>query len=571
MKTVAPFLTLLLVLPPAAGFAAPPTLEASSPDDTTPVWVHFTDKGTFSDAELERALRDARDALTERARARRAKVRGAEIVDGLDLPLSGAYVDAVLATGARLRARMKWVNAISVEATHRQRDAIARLPFVAAVRPVARARRTPEPIVPVETGRLPGPSRGSLNYGECSSQIVPIQIDRLHDAGYSGAGILIGAFDTGFQLTHAALDSVDVQAQWDFVNDDPVVENEPGDHPNQHNHGTSVLSIVAGWDPGNLIGPAYGASYVLAKTESLDYEQPVEEDFWAAAAVWAESLGVDVITTSLGYHDWYTWEDLDGNTATITIAADLAVANGVSVVTSAGNEGTQDWTYVLMPADGDSVISVGAVDSLDVFQLFSSRGPTWDGRIKPDVCAMGSGVLVAIANTTSDYGRGGGTSFAAPLVAGASALLLEAHPSWGPIEVREALRSTATQASSPDTAVGWGVIRAADASAWATAAPRPAVAAGPAARLIVAPNPAVGASEIRWTLPAEAARAPAELAVFDVGGRRIRTLWAGEAVARGRAAWDGRDENGRLVPTGIYFARLETAAGTVGARVVRIR
>jgi subtilisin family serine protease len=529
-------------------------------------WVHFTDKGLSPDDEAAAAERAAED-LTARARARRAKARRGPLTDVLDVPLHEPYVEAVVATGAELRTRFKWLNAISVDATPGQLRLIARLGCVTAVRRVAAGRREPVPFERVEVDRSGrGPGERSLDYGDCASQIVPIQVDQLHDAGFTGAGMLIGVFDTGFELGHETLAAVDVQAAWDFVNDDAVVENEAGDHPNQHNHGTLVLSILAGFAPGNLIGPAYGATFLLGKTESLDFEMPIEEDFWVEAAVWAESLGVDVITSSLGYKDWYTWDDLDGDTATITIAADLAVANGVTVLTSAGNQGTQDWTYVLTPADGDSVIAVGAVDSLDVLADFSSRGPTADGRIKPDVCAMGNGTLFAIPGTLSDYGRGTGTSLSAPLVAGAAALLLEAHPLWGPIDVREALRTTATQASSPDTALGWGVIRAADATLWSTDAVVTASAPGPG--LLVTPNPSASASVIRYSLPSRTGAA--ELAIFDLRGRLVQRLPADRA-GTGSVVWDGRDASGRLVPTGIYFARL-TAAGTEStARILRLR
>jgi subtilisin family serine protease len=534
--------------------------------EPSPWWVHFTDKGLSAAEELP-AIERARADLTERARNRRAKSRSGALTDLLDVPLHEPYVEAVQATGAGLRVRFKWLNAVSVDATAEELGAIEQLPFVMAVRPVARAWREPVRIERIRVdGADGGAPRGALDYGECASHILPVQIDQLHDAGYSGAGILIGVLDTGFELVHDALGAIDVQQSWDFVNGDGTVENEAGDHPNQHNHGTFVLSIVGGWDPGNLIGPAYGATYLLAKTESLDFEQPVEEDYWAAAAVWAESLGVDVITTSLGYKDWYTWDDLDGNTATITIAADLAVANGITVVTSAGNQGTQDWTYIMVPADGDSVIAVGAVDSLDVFQEFSSRGPTADGRIKPDVCAMGQGTLGAVPNTTSDYGRGSGTSLSAPLVAGAAALLLEAHPLWGPIEVREALRTTATQAAAPDTAVGWGVIRAGDANSWTTGVTVGSVV--DAGQLTVSPNPSATVSVIQWT---RFESRDAELAVYDVRGRLVRRLGSALTSTRGSVAWNGRDEAGRLVPTGIYFARMSAGGGASTARVIRIR
>jgi subtilisin family serine protease len=465
------------------------------------------------------------------------------------------------------------LNAISVMVTAEQRAAIESLPFVMRTEPVARGRRDPVEVTPVETASQGGGAvRGlrSLDYGDCVSQIVQIQVDQLHDAGYSGAGVLVCLLDTGYLRVHDALDSVEVVAEWDFINDDGVTSNEPGDDEAQHNHGTYVLSLIGGWDPGHLIGPAYGASYALGKTEIVGSEISIEEDYWVEGAEWADSLGADIISSSLGYKDWYTYEDLDGNTATTTIAADLAVGNGIAVLTSAGNEGNDPWYYVLAPADGDSVMAIGAVDSLGVIADFSSHGPTYDGRTKPDVCAMGIADLVALPWDPTGYGRGGGTSFSCPLVGGVAALLLEAHPDWGPLELREALRTTATRAGAPDNDYGWGIVQSWAAHGYPTAAPQP-IADFAGADLWVSPNPAAGIAHIRYALPAT--DASAELVIYDVAGRRVRTLASGfgSVAAAGSLTWDGRDDAGRRLATGVYFARLRGRSGERTARIVRIR
>jgi subtilisin family serine protease len=581
----APAVRIALLLPglllaiPALASASDGAIPPAAGEDVEPVWVRFVDKGLATPAAERAAIEAAAERLTPRARARRAKVRGARIADLLDVPLPAAAVDAVLATGARLRTRSKWLNAVSVDADPAQRAAIEALPFVESVTPVARRQWAPEPVVPVSGagGEPAGPTGRALNYGECSSQILPIQVDELHDLGLSGAGVIVALMDTGFKRSHDALLGVDVVAEWDFINDDGVTEDETGDPWGQHNHGTYVLSLIGGNDPGSLIGPAYGASYALAKTEDVDDETPVEEDYWVEAAQWADSLGADVISTSLSYKDWYDYSDMDGNTAPITLAADLAAANGIAVFASAGNEGNGSWFYVAAPADGDSVITVGAVDSTNVIADFSSHGPTFDGRTKPDVCAMGVGTLVALPYDDSGYGRGNGTSFSCPLTAGAGALLLEAHPAWTPMQLREALRETATNAASPDNHRGWGVIQAADAHGYATDAPEIAGVDAPAGlRLHVSPNPTAAVSRIRWELPASVASG--RLAIVDVAGRRVRDLGPVGGVAgaeaggrSGAVAWDGRDEGGRRVASGIWFARLETSAGVTAARVVRLR
>ncbi len=367
--------------------------------------------------------------------------------------------------------------------------------------------------------------------------------------------------DTGFLRTHQALDQVTVIAERDFINGDNVTSNQPGDDPGQHNHGTFCLSIAGGFDPGNLIGPAYGASFLLGKTEDVTSETPVEEDYWIAGAEWADSLGADVITSSLTYSDWYTYEDMDGDTAPITIAADLATMNGIVVCNAAGNQGDDPWFYIAAPADGDSVMAVGAVDSLGVITEFSSRGPSSDGRTKPDVCAMGRGNIFAQTSGPADYARGSGTSFSCPLVAGVAALLLQAHPTWTPMHVRNALRQTATHAAAPNNEYGWGIIRGWNANQWGgTAAPELPGAAG-ALPIVAMPNPSRGLTLLRANLAAD--ESVVSLAIYDAAGRRVCDLEG--------FAWDGRDEDGRSVPAGIYFARLVTTKGTASARIVRLR
>jgi subtilisin family serine protease len=555
--------------------AAPATAPASENPEaeaTAPYWIHFVDKGLDS-RETERvAIERARDALTPRCLERRAKARGTATVDLLDVPVHEPYVTRVLAAGVELRTRSRWLNAISVDATPERAEAVEALPFVAAVRPVARTRRDPVEVAPVTPSPRPSPppARSVLDYGECASQIVPIQVDQLHDQGYSGAGVLVTLMDTGFLRTHDALVGVDVMAERDFVNGDGNTANEGSDDPNQHNHGTMVLSSIGGWDPGTLIGPAYGATYLLAKTEDITSETPVEEDYWVAAAEWGDSLGADVFSTSLTYYDWYDFADMDGNTATITIAADLAVANGIAVFNSAGNYRANEWGHIAAPADGDSVITVGAVDSTGVVTWFSSPGPTADGRIKPDVCAMGEDVLVGVAWDDHGYVRADGTSFSCPITAGVGALLLEVHPTWTPMHVREALRSTATHAASPDNDYGWGVIRAADAAGYSTTAPSFGPPSPSETAMRVSPNPSTGAAVLRYSLAA-GAEGRARLAIYDVGGRLVRDLGRVRADGKGELAWDGRDDAGRRVPSGLYFARLEGGRGKATARIVRIR
>lgn len=430
--------------------------EAQTSDESVVVWVFFTDKGIFSLDDYDQACRRTGEDLTECSRQRRQKVN--KKVDFADLPVARDYIRAVLALGMPHRATSKWLNGISVEARPSQLNEIAVLPFVREIQCVGRARR--EPLNPgTRKSTIPVSGRMfRLDYGPSQGQLEQIHVPAAHELGYSGEGVMILMLDTGFRLEHDAFKDVQVIAQYDFINKDSLTSNEAEDPPYQHDHGTGTLSAAGGASPGQLYGPAYGASFLLAKTEDVSSETPVEEDYWVAAVEWGDSLGADIASSSLIYLDWYEYEDMDGNTATITRAADMAAARGILVCNAAGNEGNNDWHYIAAPADADSILSCGAVDEFGEIAFFSSHGPSCDGRIKPEVAARGYSTYIADPYDIHGYYEGTGTSFATPLVAGAAALVLEAHPDWPPMQVREALMMTANHSGSPDNRYGWGII-----------------------------------------------------------------------------------------------------------------
>ncbi|MCP5115908.1 MAG: S8 family serine peptidase, partial [bacterium] len=308
--------------------------------------------------------------------------------------------------------------------------------------------------------------RLQIDYGTSFGQVEQIQVPAVHALGLHGEGVVIAVFDTGFtNLGHEALAHLDIAARWDFVNGDRAVDNNR-DRGNG-SHGTETLSVLGGYAEGELVGPAFASTYLLAKTEDTESETPVEEDNWAAATEWAEALGADIISSSLGYlefdspHPSYTFEDMDGKTAVTTRAAQMAARRGVVVVTSAGNEGFHASHNTLgAPADGRLVLAIGAVDTFDNRADFSSVGPTADGRIKPDVMAQGVLVKTASPRQPRQYRLSDGTSFSCPLAAGVAALVLQAHPDWTVRRLRSALRSTADNADQPDKLMGWGVLDA---------------------------------------------------------------------------------------------------------------
>jgi len=443
-------------------------LERVPPDSVVAVWVFFTGKGIKSLGEYKTALDECVYQLSERSIKRRMRRGQTPVVDFTDIPVKKEYIGELENLDTKIRVVSKWLNAASVLASKQQIEKVKSLSFVRAIKKVTTfTRRKPG----VEEKQLKKSGNVGaihelplqLGYGESYAQLAQIHVPELHNIGLSGKGVLITLLDTGFFIHHPAFEDIlssgRLVATHDFINVDEDVDDQDND---QRWHGTAVWSVVGGYFADSLVGSAYGAQFALAKTERVDSEVVAEEDNWVAAVEWADSLGADVVTSSLGYNDWYDYEDMDGNTALCTIHADLAVSKGIVVVNAAGNERNKPWYYIIAPADGDSVIAVGAVDLQGELTSFSSAGPTYDGRIKPDVLACGYRTFCA--SSSGSYTRMDGTSLSTPLVAGVCALLLEADSTWSPIQVRKALWNTASQADQPDNLMGYGIVNAAKAS-----------------------------------------------------------------------------------------------------------
>jgi serine protease AprX len=441
-------------------------LNSSSDSDELLVWVFFNDKGEnlssyFSNPEL---------VVSEKSLKRRSKVLAqSKLISNMDLPVNSAYINEISKLGFKLKHRSKWFNGVSGYVTKSEIGLISQLPSVKKLDVVRKYKN--DYLVEEDANNGSQNNQGhqpdgvnSLNYGQSFTQLNQITVPAVHDLGYTGQGVTICSMDAGFDnLSHEVFSSMNIIAMWDFVDGDPDVSQGGS-------HGTSTLSTVGGFKEGQLIGPAFSSDFILARTEDIFSETPVEEDNWIAALEWADSIGVDVTTTSLSYLGYdppftsYTWEDMDGNTARITIAADLAVKIGIVVVNSASNYGyNPDHNTLGAPADGDSVITVGSVTSSGDRSSFSSVGPTVDGRIKPDLMAMGSSVYVAKSFGPSSYGNSSGTSFSCPILAGAAALLLSVDPTLTPMELLDLLRQTASQSTNPDNLMGWGIINTLDA------------------------------------------------------------------------------------------------------------
>ncbi len=382
-----------------------------------------------------------------------------------DLQVSSNYVNQIASMGIIIKNESRWLNAISVICSKLDLSKIVQLPFVKKVEPVLGYKK-------LYLDKIDGinPSSRDFDYGNAQAQIEQINVHLLHNQGYTGEGVRILLMDTGFDLTHNALDSINVINQWDFINGDSETANETEDEENisQDYHGTAVLSTIAANAPGELVGVAFDAEFLLAKTEDVSQEIQQEEDDYVAGLEWGELNGASVVSTSLGYLDWYEYSDLDGNTAVTTIGVDIAVGLGMVCVTAAGNEGNDDWYYIIAPADADSVISVGAVWENGDIASFSSHGPTADGRIKPEVCARGRQTWCISPNSTVNYSQLSGTSLACPLVGGAVVLIRQARPEWTAMEVREAMMMTASMADSANNTYGHGIVNAAAAIEYVT-------------------------------------------------------------------------------------------------------
>lgn len=419
-------------------------------------WVEFTDKNGSSFT-----LNNPSQFLSSRAISRRNRQNIP--IDSTDLPVNQRYIDSLISRGVVIRNKSRWLNGVTIEATTSQLASIQSLPFVKRTAPAGKVvvpahTRTPE-TRQLPMGRI---TYTPAEYGDSYNQIALHKGHTLHNAGFRGEGMLIAVFDAGFinVNTLACFDSLRLQNKikdtWDFVDlDNTVYEFD--------SHGTYVLGCMAGWLPGQLIGTAPKADYLLYRTENNvnGSEYIIEEDNWVAGAERADSAGADVFNTSLSYTTFddptmnHTYADLDGNTARITRGADLAAKKGIMVVVSAGNYGSSSWQYIGAPADGDSVLSVGAIDAAGNRVGFSSIGPTADGRIKPNVVAQGSAAIsCALSNGITQVS---GTSFSGPIMAGLVACLWQTNPNVTNMQLLTAIQNSGSKANAPDNLIGYGI------------------------------------------------------------------------------------------------------------------
>jgi len=457
---------------------------AGNDTNTVKCWIIFSDKGNFKPEENikhnSEAYKKGYELLSERAIKRRLKVMNKEdLISFRDLPLENSYIEKVSSQGINIIAKSRWFNGVSAYLTISQIEKLSSQSYIRQIYAVKKLYKqnfdyiSPVFIKGFYGNDITADTSNVYNYGKSLPQMNLIDAVKVHNLGITGKGVLVASFDDGFEWrNHDAFSRLQVLDEFDFINGDKVVSREQSqkyeDTQSQGGHGTATLSSLAGFSDGKLIGPAFNSEFILAKTEYVASETPMEEDFWLEAAEWAESLGADVITSSLVYktfdepyrHNSYKYTDFDGNTAIISVAGDIATNLGVVVCNAMGNYNQTNPPSLGSAADGDSVISVGAVDMNGNITGFSSNGPASDGKIKPDVVSPGAMVYVAKMGDGNRYEFSNGTSFSTPITAGVCALILSAHPELTPMQVRDALRNTAGNTSKPDNVYGWGMINA---------------------------------------------------------------------------------------------------------------
>ncbi len=431
--------------------------------------IFFKDKGfnNSSNSELIKLkYESARKLLTKRCLERRAKRGKNNLIDEYDIPIEEKYLTILKRKKIKIVHKLNWFNAVSAYLTPEEVKEISELPFISGIRKVKVfkfGKDEKEKLQKIKPSGFPLKSgEHRLNYGLSLNQLEMSDIPYLHDLNITGKGVLIGLMDTGFRWKEFDIfDSIKVIAEHDFVFNDDVTENQAGDDYNQDEHGTEILSILASYSQGNLIGSAFGAEFALAKTEDIRSETHVEEDNYAAALEWFENLGVDVTSSSLGYNIFdqgtysYSYSDMNGKTAIVTRAAEIAFQKGLLTVTAAGNEARQPWHHIIAPADGFNTIAVGALRLDGSVASFSSRGPTADGRIKPDVCALGESVHV-VNIYSGGFSLVQGTSASTPIVSGGAALILSAFPYIDNVQLRKIILESGSTANNPNNNIGYG-------------------------------------------------------------------------------------------------------------------
>jgi len=511
--------------------------------------IYFSNKGDYTPDNI-----DPRDLLSERAILRREKANIA-VPDIKDIPVFPDYLRQIRSMGLTLHCTSKWMNTALFKSRESfDMTGILNLPFVTEVKTVRKPPGKGSQINKFET------SASQVTITPYNRPIVMLNGDPVQSSGFDGRGIIIAVLDAGFVYANSipSLNSLrarkGIKSTWDFV-------QQREDVYGSHYHGTAVLSVLAGRTEGIIQGTAPGADFILLRTEDSGSEFPVEEDFWVAGAEYADSAGADIISSSLGYYYFddpsmnYSFSSMDGNTAFVTRAADIAASKGILVAASAGNERNKSWKRIIAPSDGDSVICVGAVDAVNNISSFSSAGPSYDRRIKPDVVTMGVNVTVQV--DVSSVTTMNGTSFSCPVLSGLTACLMQAVPEALNTEIIEAIHLSSNKYNYPDSLYGYGI----PDMRKALTILQDLHLAVPDDPFIAWPNPTKGNIEI--TFREEPGWISVEISSYT--GLKIFRKDIGEYAGR-KLTIDALSNK----PGGMYIIRLTTANGTFSRKIIKI-
>lgn len=420
-------------------------------------WIYFKDK-----PNAQHFLSNPLEMLSQRAIDRRNKQNIS--FDEKDVPLHSAYYNQIKSVdGIAVLAKSKWLNALHIKGSSNDISLLKQqFSFIEKIEFANKILNNKS--VAINYAKSESKFRETLtefNYGNAYNQINMLNGDFLHKKGFTGEGMIIALMDAGYPNVNTLpsfkrlRDNNRILGGYDFVSRD---EN----FYKGYRHGTLVLSAIAGYKDGVFVGTAPDASFYLFITENTTNETPLEESLWVEAAEKADSLGVDVINTSLGYSKFneskynYTYEDMDGKTTFISRGANIGSSRGMLIVVSAGNEGLDAWKHITAPADAQGVLSVGAVNAYEVLAGFSSRGLTSDGRIKPDVMAQGEGSAL-LHHETDELISANGTSFSSPIMAGMVSCLWQAFPNKTAEEIKNIIREVSDRYSNPNADYGYGI------------------------------------------------------------------------------------------------------------------
>lgn len=422
-------------------------------------WVYFTDK-----PESATYLANPLTMLTQKSLDRRTAQNIA--LDVKDVPISPSYIFQISnATGISIKAKSKWLNALHIRGSVENIQQLTTLSFVDHIQFADKSLNTNASAKANTNSQFQAVNKNletqiNFAYGNSNNQIAMLGGDLLHQQNFTGTGKTIAVMDAGFPGVNTALPFQRLNTNNQILGGYNYVSSSANIYTGE-THGTLVLSTMGGYVENSLVGTAPDASYYLFITEDISVENPIEESYWVEAAEEADRLGVDIITTSLGYFGYdnpnysYTYEDMNGTTSFASRGADVAFSRGIICVTSAGNSGSTVDPHITVPAESINTLAVGAVNAAGFYASFSSIGPSFDGRVKPDVVAQG--VQAVVSDPSGNIGLANGTSFSGPITAGMVACLWQALPSKTNAEIIQIIKQSASIYNNPTPQLGYGI------------------------------------------------------------------------------------------------------------------